>query len=220
MDIAKITSEILIEIGAAYVNLEKPFIFTSGTVSPAYVDCRKIISFPHQRRKIIELATSLINDNIGMANIDVIAGGETAGIPFAAWLSEYLNLPMIYVRKKPKDVGRLGQVEGDVKEDKKVLLVEDLIFDAKSKLNFCNGITKTGAIVEHILVVFDYGHAESRKNLETHGLELHSMTSWDTLLQVAEEKKYFTKEECGEIQKFLQAPTDWAKEHKISKHLR
>lgn len=220
MDIAKITSEILIDIRSVYVNLEEPFVFTSGTVSPTYVDCRKIISFPHQRRKIIELASSLINDDIGIANIDVIAGGETAGIPFAALLSEHFNLPMIYVRKKPKGFGRLGQVEGDIKEDKKVLLVEDLIFDAKSKVNFCNGITKTGAVVEHIFVIFDYGYAESRKNLETHGLRLHSMTGWDTLLQVAEEKEYLTKQECGQIQKFLRAPRDWAKEHKISKHLR
>lgn len=211
MDAAKTVSEVLLEIKAVHVNLKRPFVFTSGTLSPAYVDCRKIISFPLERRKIIELASSLIKENIGVSNIDVIAGGETAGIPFAAWLSESLNLPMIYVRKTPKGFGRLEQVEGDIEPGKKVLLVEDLIFDAKSKLNFCNGITKTGATVEDILVIFDYGYEESRRNLETHGLRLHSMTGWDTLLEVAEKNEYFTKEECGEIRDFLRAPIEWAK---------
>ena len=209
--IARTISEILVDIGALHVDLDNPFVFTSGTQSPAYVDCRKVISFVSQRRTIIELARSMIMDEIGLKNIDLIAGGETAGIPYAAWVSESLNLPMIYVRKKPKDFGRLKQIEGDLNAGQKVLLVEDLIFDAGSKLDFHSGIVHAGALMEHILVVFDYGNRKARRALEQRGLQLHAMANWDALLEVASKRSAITQREHEAILAFLEDPENWGK---------
>ena len=90
-------------------------------------------------------------------SIEAVAGGETAGIPFAAWIADRMAAPMAYVRKKPKGFGRNALIEGDVPEGKRTLLVEDLTTDGQSKIRFANALRDAGAIVNHAFVVFFYG---------------------------------------------------------------
>ena len=116
-------SELLLEVGAVGCNVDRPYIFTSGWASPVYVDCRKLISFPRERREMVHLFAEEIEKSIGRHKFDLVAGGETAGIPFASWIAEYFFVPMIYVRKKPKEFGRLAQIEGTLEPGKRVILV-------------------------------------------------------------------------------------------------
>jgi orotate phosphoribosyltransferase len=207
-------SELLLEIGAVYCNIERPFIFTSGWASPVYVDCRRLISTPRQRREIIQLAAEEIDKSIGRDQFDLVAGGETAGIPFAAWIADYFFLPMIYVRKKPKEIGRLAQIEGNLEPGKRVILVEDLTTDAKSKVNFCRALKRAGALVEHAVVVFYYGvYPEAEPNLQDVGVRLHALTDWRTTLEVAEARRYFSAREAAAVREFLAAPEAWSKLH-------
>ena len=111
---ARTVARILLEIEAVLFRPSDPFILTSGRASPVYIDCRKIIAFPRARRKVIELAAAAVEREIGFESLDAVAGGETAGIPYAAWISDALMLPMQYVRKKPKGFGRMAQIEGDL----------------------------------------------------------------------------------------------------------
>ena len=208
-DYREAVARILLKIQAVHFNDVKPFIFTSGTVSPVYVDCRKLISFPVQRQKVLAFARQVIEDELDEVQIDVIAGGESAGIPYAAWLADMLTLPMIYVRKKPKSFGRLGQIEGDLVEGAEVLLVEDLLFDAQSKINFCKAIRHADATVDHTLVVFDYANPKSRDNLKQHGIHLHALTDWPIVLAVAQKDGYFSKEQAKVVQSFLDDPAGW-----------
>src|SRR5690554_2816560 len=104
--IARQTARMMLEINAIHFNAEHPFVFTSGWASLVYVDCRKLISYPRLRSALMDLAAHTIATEIGYESIDVITGGETAGIPFAAWISDKLMLPMQYVRKKAKGFGR------------------------------------------------------------------------------------------------------------------
>ncbi|MGV8956118.1 MAG: orotate phosphoribosyltransferase, partial [Cypionkella sp.] len=104
--IARQTSRMMLEINAIHFNAEHPFVFTSGWASPVYVDCRKLISYPRLRSALMDLAAQTIATEIGYESLDVVTGGETAGIPFAAWISDKLMLPMQYVRKKAKGFGR------------------------------------------------------------------------------------------------------------------
>jgi orotate phosphoribosyltransferase len=106
---------LLLEIEAIHCRPDNPYIFTSGRASPVYIDCRKIISFPEARAKIMQHALKAIDREIGWSKIDVVAGGETAGIPFAAFLAALAKKPMVYVRKQPKGFGRMAQIEGDLK---------------------------------------------------------------------------------------------------------
>lgn len=207
-------SELLLEIGAVHCNIERPFIFTSGWASPVYVDCRRLVSTPRQRREIIQLIAEGIERDIGREHFDLVAGGETAGIPFAAWIADYFFVPMIYVRKKPKEVGRLAQIEGSLEPGKRVILVEDLTTDAKSKVNFCRALKRAGALVDHAVVVFYYGvYPEAEKNLQEVGLHLHALTDWRTTLEVAEARGYFSAQEAKVVREFLAAPEAWSKAH-------
>src|SRR5690606_22937416 len=154
---ARITARILLEIEAVLFRPDDPFILTSGRASPVYVDCRKIISFPRARAQLMDFACDLIQREAGYESIDCIAGGETAGIPFAAWIAERLGLPMLYVRKKPKGFGRDAQIEGAMAEGARVLLVEDLATDGGSKIRFAEAIRAAGGECAHAFVVFYCG---------------------------------------------------------------
>ena len=156
-DAALTTARILLEIKAVNFRPEEPYTFTSGWKSPVYIDCRRIIYFPRARAKICALGVEKIGRHIGFETIEAVAGGETAGIPFAAWIADRMMAPMAYVRKKPKGFGRNALIEGDVPEGKQTLLVEDLTTDGRSKIQFAQALRDAGAIVNHAFVVFFYG---------------------------------------------------------------
>jgi len=128
-EIARLTARMLLEIKAVHFNAETPFTLASGLPSPTYIDCRKLISHPRIRGTLMDFLTVTVMRNAGFETFDNIAGGETAGIPFAAMVAERMGLPMTYVRKKPKGYGRNARIEGDMTENQNVLLVEDLTTD-------------------------------------------------------------------------------------------
>ncbi len=147
----------LLEIKAVHFNAETPFTLASGLPSPTYIDCRKLISYPRIRSTLMDFLTVTVMRDAGFEAFDNIAGGETAGIPFAALVAERLALPMTYVRKKPKGYGRNARIEGAMTEGQRVLLVEDLTTDGGSKLSFVDAIRETGATCAHTAVIFYYG---------------------------------------------------------------
>lgn len=211
---AEITSRILIETGSILFRPEEPFIFTSGRASPVYVDCRKLIAFPRARRRLMDMATAQIEEVVGFESIDVVAGGETAGIPFAAWIAERLMLPMAYIRKKPKGFGRNARIEGLVQEGDRVLLVEDLATDGGSKLSFVQGIRDAGAACAHCFVVFHYGtFPQSIADLKAQGVDLHALATWADVLACAEADGAFPPETIASVRAFLADPVTWSKAH-------
>ncbi len=207
-------ARILLDIQAVNFRPEEPYILTSGWASPVYIDCRKLISFPAERRRMMEMAAGTIDEAVGMANIDAVAGGETAGIPYAAWIAQAADLPMLYVRKKPKGFGRNAQIEGYFKEGSRVLLVEDLATDGASKIAFVNALRDAGAVVADAFVVFFYGvFSGAEKTLEESGIRLHYLATWWDVLQVAEEGSYFSAEAIAGVRAFLRDPTAWSAAH-------
>ena len=207
-------ANLLIDIGAVNFNAEKPFIFTSGWASPVYIDCRRVISFLGARREIIRLACDLLSARCEIAKIDYIAGGETAGISYAAWISEALDKPMLYVRKKPKGFGRGAQIEGHMKEGSTVLLVEDLATDGASKVAFANALRDGGAAVADVFSVFFYGiYRESPQIFADARLKLHALATWKDVLATARARKLFAPGIFAEVEKFLDAPAEWSRDH-------
>src|SRR5476649_760635 len=211
---AELTATMYLDVGAVRFMEDKPFIFTSGWASPVYNDCRWLISFPNVRSTLMDFAVATITRDIGRDNIDAVAGGETAGIPFAAWVADRLNLPMQYVRKKPKGFGRNAQIEGHLVPGQRVLLVEDLTTDGRSKVNFCNALREAGATVEHIFVIFFYGiYPESKKILANLNIKLHHLCTWWDVLDLAKTCGQFDPIKLDEIEKFLNDPAGWSKAH-------
>ncbi len=208
---ARETARILLEIEAVLFRPDDPFVLTSGRKSPVYVDCRKIISFPRARAQLMDFAVETITRQIGYESLDAVAGGETAGIPFAAWIAERLGLPMLYVRKKPKGFGRNAQIEGWMAEGSRVLLVEDLATDGGSKLNFVDALRTAGARVDHCFVIFHYGiFPEGVAKLRDKGIELHALATWWDALAEAEASGYLPGAGAEEVRRFLNDPDGWA----------
>lgn len=208
------TARLLLEIEAIHCRPDNPYIFTSGRASPVYIDCRKIISFPEARAKIMNHALKAIDKQIGWNKIDVVAGGETAGIPFAAFLAALAKKPMIYVRKQPKGFGRMAQIEGDLKPGKRVLLVEDLATDGGSKKDFVHALRDSGQRCNHVFVFFFYDIFKgAREELAGLDINLHYLATWRDVLLVAREHGYFPEDALNEIESFIADPIAWSAAH-------
>ncbi len=209
-EIARLSAGMLLEIGAVNFNTDTPFTLASGLPSPSYVDCRKLISYPRIRATLMDFLTVTIMRNAGFEAFDNIAGGETAGIPFAALVAERMALPMTYVRKKPKGYGKNARIEGVMSEGQNALLVEDMTTDGGSKLSFVDAIRDTGATCAHTAVIFYYDiFPETISRLADHGVTLHHLCTWWDVLEVARERQAFTTETLAEVERFLKAPRAW-----------
>jgi orotate phosphoribosyltransferase len=212
--IAELTAKMLLEVEAVRFMEGQPFIFTSGWASPVYTDCRRLISFPRVRETLIDFAAATVMRDAGFEQFDAVAGGETAGIPFAAWMADRLRLPMLYVRKKPKGFGRLAQIEGHAVEGQRVLLVEDMTTDGRSKVNFCNALRQAGTNVEHVFVFFFYDiFPEGRKILRDLGVTLHFLATWWDVLAAAKVSGRFDAAKLAEVEGFMHDPAAWSKAH-------
>ena len=209
-EIAKLSAAMLLEVGAVHFNAREPFTHSSGKKAPTYVDCRKLISYPRIRSTLMDFLTCTIMRNAGLEAFDNIAGGETAGIPFAALVAERMALPMSYVRKKPKGYGRDARIEGDMTEGQRVLLVEDMTTDGGSKLSFVDAIRETGASCSHTAVIFYYDiFANTLPRLAKHGITLHHLCTWWDVIAVARETKAFDEETVAGVEHFLKDPEGW-----------
>jgi orotate phosphoribosyltransferase len=212
--VARRTARMMLEIGAVHFNAAAPFIFTSGWASPVYVDCRRIISYPRLRQALMEFATATIVAEVGYERLDAVAGGETAGIPFAAWIADRLGLPMQYIRKKPKGFGRNARIEGRIVEGARTLLVEDLATDGRSKAHFCEALREAGQTVEHCFVLFFYDiFPESRAFMTDLGVKLHHLATWWDVLETARAEGHFDPGTLREVESFLRDPAPWSAAH-------
>ncbi len=212
--IAEQTARVYLDTGAVRFMEDKPFIFTSGWASPVYNNSRWLISFPKERARLMDFMVTTAVRDIGRDKIDAIAGGETAGIPFAAWVAERLDLPMQYVRKKAKGFGRGAQIEGQLTDGQRVLLVEDLATDGKSKVNFVKAIRDAGGICDHCIVLFFYDiYPQGKKILGDLGVTLHALTTWWDVLAVAKASGKFDKSKLAEVEAFMKDPAGWSKAH-------
>lgn len=192
--------------GAVRVNVEEPFTLASGKKSPIYVNCRQVISSP----AFLQLFTAYVRLRMdaGDLDFDATAGGETAGIPFAAYLARDLAKPMLYVRKKAKGYGIASKVEGTVQPGWKVLLVEDLITDGGSKIGFLDALRAAEAEVTDALVLFDRQQGGAELMAE-HGVRLHAVSDRQAVLDVAERHGLLSVEERGVVEGYFADPEGW-----------
>ena len=201
-------AEILIKIGSVKFSFDNPFTLTSGLKSPVYVDCRKIISYVEERSVILNYAVKYFEEE--KIKFDILAGGETAGIPYAAFLSQLLKKPMIYVRKKPKSFGKNQQIEGDYKSNQKIILIEDLATDGGSKVIFLEALKKENLIVSDIFVIFYYDIFDIKNTpLSSFNINIHSLCTWKNIIEVLRVKKLYTIEQIKNLENFLYNPDEW-----------
>ena len=157
---------------------------------------------------IINYAIKYFNDN--KVNFDILAGGETAGIPYAAFFSEIMQKPMIYVRKKPKGFGKDQQIEGNFNKNAKTILIEDLATDVGSKVIFIEALRNAGLNVSDIFVIFYYDVFDIKKTpLSKLNIQMHYLCTWKNIINVLKKKKKYSNLEIKNLENFLQNPEKW-----------
>jgi orotate phosphoribosyltransferase len=198
-------ANILLSIGCVNINFKNKFTLTSGKKSPVYVDCRKLVSFPKEREIIINEMSKQIKD-IYKGEI-IVAGGETAGIPYSSFISQKLKLPMVYIRKQPKGFGKGKLIEGEFRKKTKSILIEDMATDGGSKIHFINSMRKAHLSVKDIFVVFFYDiYPSAKENMKKMRVNLNYLASWKDILEVS--PNYISEKDHINLKKYLENITN------------
>ena len=193
-------ADILLSIGCVNINFKNKFTLTSGKKSPVYVDCRKLVSFPKEREIIINEMSKQIKSKY--KNQIIVAGGETAGIPYSSYISQKLKLPMVYIRKKPKGFGKGKIIEGEFKKRSKSILIEDMATDGGSKIHFINSMRKAELSVRDIFVVFFYDiYPSAKANMKKMRVNLNYLASWKDILEIS--PNYISMKDHANLKKYL-----------------
>jgi orotate phosphoribosyltransferase len=201
----------LLEIGAVGFKPENPITFKSGIISPVYVDNRKFPYFPKHWSKVISGFEQLIQEK--NLEFDVIAGIETAGIPHSAALGYKLQEPSVFVRKKIKDHGTKSRVEGGSVENKKILLIEDLVTTGSSSLAGVSALRSESAIVTDCLAIITYDFPEAKENFHAENVTLHTLTTFTLVLETAIKENILTVEQKEIVADWFSDPHGWATRH-------
>ena len=206
-------ARLLLDAGAVRIMRERPFTLAATRASPVYVDCRMLIGDPMARDLVTSCAIEAVTAAFAPGTIEIVAGAETAGIPYAAWLADALDLPLAYVRKRPLGIGRNAQVEGADVDGRRVLLVDDLTTNGASKLSFTRGLRAAGAAVHNALTIFYHdifpGVAE---RLAAEKLRLLPLATWDDILR-ADDGQQLSAEDRAMLEEFRKDPTAWSIRH-------
>jgi orotate phosphoribosyltransferase len=208
MQIAERIAEFLLDIGAVKLSVSQPFTWTSGIKSPLYCDNRMIYSHPEARNVVVaSLAERVKHLHIPP---DCIAGTATAAIGWAALVADRLDLPFVYVRAKAKEHGAKKRIEGDLKPDRHVVVIEDLISTGGSSVSTVQALREEGkAIVTDIVSIFSYDFAEAREQALEQKVHLHPLSNISALLQVAAGQDRLSASDAKEILRFIKSPKEW-----------
>ena len=209
-DTAAKTAELLLQINAIKLRPENPFTWASGWKSPIYCDNRIILSYPVIRNFIREEMGKQVEALYGKP--DVIAGVATGAIGIGILVAEYLGLPFVYVRPKPKSHGRQNQVEGLLEANQKVVVIEDLISTGNSSLNAVTALQDQQAVVKGMVAIFTYGFEQASKNFEQRGVDLHTLSDYDHLIEKASATSYIREEQMETLMNWRQDPAAWKRE--------
>lgn len=212
--VAALTARMILEAGAVKYSAEQPFFLSSGWASPVYIDVGHLISFPRIRESLMDLAAQTVLARVGFEQFDTVAGVEASGIAYAAWIAERLSLPLLYVRRKPLGFGREAPIEGALAPGKRVLLVDDVTTDGRTKMARVRTLRGIDARADHVLVMFFYDvFPETVRLLSELKVSLHYLASWKHVLHAARASGYFDAAAAEEVQRFLDAPARWSLEH-------
>jgi orotate phosphoribosyltransferase len=204
-------AEILLKIEAVTIDVKKPYRYVSGILSPIYTDCRLLMSYPNEWETIIDSMINIIINEIGIQNVNVIAGTATAGISHAAYIAEKLNLPMIYVKSQAEEYGKQNKIEGVIRNGDKVLLIEDLISTAGSSISSAKAIKEAKGVIEYCLSIFTYDMDAAKKSFEQEGIKLIPLTNFATLIDVAAEQNYIKSEDKNMVLEWSKDSAGWGK---------
>lgn len=208
-DIAKKTAGLLLQINAIKLEPENPFTWASGWKSPIYCDNRVILSHPKIRDFVRRGLAEQLRDRYGTP--DLIAGVATGAIGIGILVADVLDLPFIYVRPEPKSHGRQNQIEGQFLPGQRCVVIEDLISTGKSSLGAVRALREQGLEVAGMLAIFSYGFPIAQSNFKGDGVELHTLSDYDHLIEQAAETDYIKASQMQALMQWRADPQGWKK---------
>lgn len=203
----KLTAEKLLSIRAVKLQPSNPFTWASGWKAPIYCDNRKLISYPKMRTFIKIELSRLILENF--SEVDAIAGVATGAIAPGALIADALGLPFVYIRSTPKDHGLENLIEGELKPNSKVVVIEDLISTGSSSLKAVEAVRKDGSEVIGMVANFTYGFPVATENFKKANVNLITLTNYDAILEEALRTNYIMEDDLGTLQEWRKAPDKW-----------
>lgn len=208
------TATALVELDAVRVMKDQPFFYTSGWASPVYVDTRLLMSDTARRRAVVELAAARLAPVVAEHGINAIVGAESSGIALGAWLADRLDLPLLYLRKRPLGWGSDARLEGRLPADAKLLFIDDATTDARSKIGAISALRASNATAHDCMVVLDYGiYPQAGERLQQHELRLHGLTSWPALMAVLASRAALPQATLDMLAEFSRDPVAWSLAH-------
>lgn len=202
-------AENLLQINAVILNPQQPFTWASGWKSPIYCDNRKTLSHPSLRNAIKMEMSNLILRHF--PEVQVIAGVATAGIPIGVLVADHLNLPFIYVRSAAKEHGLQNNIEGNLLPNQNVIVIEDLISTGKSSMHAIQSIQNVLGNVIGLCSIFTYQFPQAAQLFEKAAIPVHSLSNYNALIEIAEQKNYITKNELKALKEWRENPSNWQK---------
>jgi len=204
-------AQALVALGAVRIAAHQPFIYTSGWASPVYVDAQLLMSDVALRGAVMDIAARYVKPMLAARGINAIVGTESSGIALAAWLAERLELPMLYLRKRPVGWDITAQLEGRLPDNAKVLLVDDVTTDGRSKAGTVAALRRAGPVVEDVLVLLDYAlYAQEARTLAEHDLSLHALATWKHLHEALLESGQLSTAQRTMLADFTASPVAWS----------
>ncbi|MBQ9474567.1 MAG: orotate phosphoribosyltransferase [Bacteroidales bacterium] len=202
------TANFLLQIKAIKLNNEHPFTWASGRKSPIYCDNRITLSYPEIRTYIRQRFVEIVTEQYG--DVDVIAGVATGGIAQGALVAQDLGKPFVYVRSEEKKHGLTNQIEGEIKSGQTVVVVEDLVSTGKSSLVAVKALREKGCVVKGMVAIFTYGLEVAERNFAEANVELHTLTNYGTLIEVAKEQQYIAEGDMHSLSEWRKNPEKWS----------
>lgn len=206
MNIANEVAQRLLQINAVKLNPQNPFTWASGIKSPIYCDNRLVLSFPAVRSFVIQ---AFVEKTLAFEPFDIVAGVATAGIPHGALLADRLEKPFIYVREKAKSHGRQNQIEGNIWEGAKVLLIEDLISTGGSSLKAVETLREAGCEVVGVLAIFSYGFQKAEEVFSAADCPFDTLSNYNVLVEKAVDMQYISPNDLETLQNWRISPSTW-----------
>jgi orotate phosphoribosyltransferase len=197
----------LLEINAVILRPNDPFTWSSGWNSPIYCDNRLTMRYPKIRKKISRQFVNFIEKNY--ADVDVITGTATAGIPHAAWVAEAMDKPMSYVRAKAKSYGLGNQIEGGILKGESTVVIEDLISTGGSAISVVDTLKFISADVKAVISIFTYGFDKAVKKFEKAGIPMFTLTDYSTLIEVAVANDFVNEDDLKTLAEWRKSPDTW-----------
>lgn len=199
-------AKILLKLNAVSLKPEDPFTWASGIKSPIYCDNRLTLSYPEERKMVEVAMAKAIKEEF--EGVEMLMGTATAGIPHAAIVADYLNLPMGFVRGKAKDHGKENRIEGKLEKGMRVVVVEDLISTGGSSLEVVNHLRESGADVIGLISIFTYGMKKAEDAIKEADIKTISLSNYNELIEAAVEENYIDESTIGKLKAFMANPSD------------